>query len=91
VELPNVVVRNGRTKRLEDVSVAKIDAIFSVYGGDSPLTELKPGLQVWIWFVDCKRPKTGPAYAGYFEIFSSNPKDRAKLNRNGKIISVPHG
>jgi hypothetical protein len=91
VELPNVFVRNGKTKRPEQISVAKIDAIYSVYGGDRAVEALKPGLQVWIWFKDCKRPKSGPIYAAYFEFFSINPKDRAKLNRNGKIVSVPPG
>lgn len=91
VELPNVFVRNRKTKQLEQISVGKIDAIYSVYGGDGAVEALKPGLQVWIWFENCKRPKSGPIYAAYLEFFSMNPKDRAKLNRSGKIVSVPPG
>jgi hypothetical protein len=89
VELPNVFVRNGKTKTLEKISVAKISAIYSVYGGDGAVDELKPGLQVWIWFASCKRPKDGLTYAAYFQFFSTDPNDRANLNQNGKIVSVP--
>ncbi|HJW25235.1 MAG TPA: hypothetical protein VJ576_10085 [Rhodocyclaceae bacterium] len=89
VELPLVTVKNGRTQELEQVSVSKINEIYSVYGGDSPLSELKPGLQVWIWFEKCKRPKEGLPFAAYFQIFSTDPIDRATINRQGRIISVP--
>jgi hypothetical protein len=89
VELPNVFVRNGKKKQLEQISVSKIGAVYSVYGGDEAVDALKPGLQVWIWFEGCKRPKDGPAFAAYFQFFSTDPNERAKLNRNGKIVSVP--
>src|SRR5438105_10574039 len=42
VELPYVIVKNGKTHRLEKISVSKITEIYSVYGGDGPLSELKP-------------------------------------------------
>ena len=89
VELPYVFVRNGKTKRLEQISVSKITEIYSVYGGYAPLSDLKPKLQVWVWFENCKRPKEGFPNAAYFQIFSSDPTDRAKLDHEGKIISVP--
>ncbi|HNL22580.1 MAG TPA: hypothetical protein PKK51_11215, partial [Rhodocyclaceae bacterium] len=63
--------------------------IFSVYGGDAPLSELKPGLQVWVWFEKCKRPTEQIPFAAYFQFFSTDPTDRAKINRQGRIISVP--
>lgn len=89
VKLPLVTIKNGRTHDLEQVSVSRIREIYSVYGGDGPLSELKPGLQVWVWFEKCKRPTEGVPFAAYFQIFSTDPTDRAKLNRQGKIISVP--
>lgn len=89
VELPLVTVKNGKTQNLEQVSVSKISALYSVYGGDGPLSELKPGLQVWVWFEKCKRPTEGIPFASYFQIFSMDPKDRAKINLQGRIISVP--
>ena len=90
VDLPLVTVKNGRTQVLEQVSVSNIREIYSVYGGDGPLSELKPGLQVWIWFEKCKRPAEGIPLAAYFQIFSTDPTDRAKLSRQGQIISVPN-
>ena len=89
VEFPLVTIRNGRTLGLEQVSVSKISEIFSVYGGDAPLSELKPGLQVWVWFEKCKRPTEQIPFAAYFQFFSTDPTDRAKINRQGRIISVP--
>ena len=90
VELPLVTVENGRTRVLEQVSVSKISEICSVYGGDGPLSELKPGLQVWIWFEKCKRPAEGIPLVAYFQIFLTDPTDRAKLNRQGRIVSAPN-
>lgn len=89
VELPLVTVRNGRTREVEQISVSKISDIYSVYGGDRPLSDLKPGLQVWVWFQDCKRPTEEIPLVAYLQIFSTDPTDRAKLNRQGRIISVP--
>lgn len=89
VALPNVYVKNGKTGETEQVSVSQISEVYSVYGGDEQLAAIKPKLQVWIWFKDCKRSLTGPQNAAYFEIFSTDPKHRARLDRNGKIISVP--
>lgn len=89
VELPYVFVKNGKTQRLEKISASKITEIYTVYGGFGPLSELKPKLQVWVWFENCERPKEGIPNAEYFQIFSTDPTDRAKLDRDGKIISVP--
>jgi hypothetical protein len=88
VELPSVFIKNGLTHNLEKVSVSKINAIFSLYGGDSDLSELKPGMQVWIWFKDCQRVGSETPEVAYFQFFSTDPKDRAKLDANGKIVSV---
>jgi hypothetical protein len=89
VDLPNVYVKNGKTGASEHVSVSQISEIFSVYGGDDHLAAITPKLQVWIWFKDCKRSSKGPQNAAYFQIFSIDPNDRARLDRNGNIITVP--
>jgi hypothetical protein len=90
VSLPVVAIRNGRTHALEEVSVSKISEIYSVYGGDGPLSDLKPGLQVWVWFQQCRRPAHGTPHAAYFQFFSTDPTDRARLDRQGRIVSVSH-
>ncbi len=89
VELPLITVKNGKTHGLRQVSVSRISVIYSVYGGNAPLSELKPGMQVWVWFEKCKRPTEGIPFAAYFQFFSTDQKDRARLNRQGKIVSVP--
>lgn len=86
---PYLFIRNGRTHSVEQVSISKIKEVFTVYGGDAPLEELKPRLQVWVWFEQCRRPPSGIASAAYFQIFSIDPLDRAKLDREGNIVSVP--
>lgn len=89
VALPFVYIKNGKSQKVEKISLSKIKEIFSVYGGDGPLTDLKPNLQVWVWYQNCQEPKGGVPKAAYFQIFSTNPKDRARLDSNGKILSVP--
>lgn len=89
VEPPYVFIRNGRTKLVEPVSISKIEEVFSVFGGDAPLSDLKPRFQVWVWFEGCKRNPSEVPNAAYFQIFSSDPMDRAKLNSDGSIVAVP--
>lgn len=89
VDLPTVTIRDGRAGSLAKVSLTEIRAIYSVYGGDWPLTDLKPKLQVWVWFEGCKHPKGGVPKAAYFQVFSTNPQDRAKLDWDGRIVSTP--
>jgi len=84
-----VFIKDGRTHQVEKISVSKITEAFSSYGGDAPLSVLQPNLQVWIWFKNCSKPKTGVAEAAYFQFFSTDPKDRAILDSSGKILSVP--
>jgi hypothetical protein len=89
VEFPNVFIKNGQTHKLEKVSLSQINSIFSVYGGDGSKSDLKPGMQVWLWFKDCKVHIGETPEVAYFQFFSTDPKDRAKLDANGKIVSVP--
>ena len=89
VKLPVVTIRNGKTHTLEQVSVAKTPEFYTVYGGDGSRSALKPGLQVWVWFKDCKRPAKGIPMAAYFQVFSTSPEDRAVLDPQGRIVSVP--
>jgi hypothetical protein len=89
VELPFVYIKSGKTHQVVKVSLAKINAAYSVYGGDGPLSTLRPGLQAWVWFENCTAPRSGVPNVAYFQFFSSNPNDRATLDKNGKIIAVP--
>lgn len=91
VELPFVYIKSGKTHQLVKVSLSKVDAAYSVYGGDAPLSALRPKLQVWVWFENCRAPGSGVPNAAYFEFFSTDPNDRATLDKNGKIIAVPPG
>lgn len=89
VELPLISTRNGKTKKLEQAFVSKTEEIFSVYGGFGSLADLKPEMQVWVWFENCKRPREGIPVAAYFQFFSTDPTDRATINRQGRIIAAP--
>lgn len=48
---------------------------FSAFGGDYEPADLALGQRVWIWFVNCKRPETGPPTAAYLQLFSRDPSD----------------
>lgn len=89
VELPFVYIKSGKTHETVKVSLSRIKEAYTVYGGDMPLSVLQPRLQVWVWFEDCRAPGSGVPNAAYLKFFSSNPNDRATLDKEGKIISVP--
>lgn len=54
------------SKRL---SASKSEEIFGVYGGLGSLADLKPEMQVWVWFENFKRPKEDSPVAAYFQFF----------------------
>ncbi len=90
VELPFVYIKSGKTHQLVKVSLSKVDQIYSVYGGFETLSILRPHMQVWVWFENCKVPGSGVPNAAYFQYFSSDPSDRAELSKDGRIIAVPN-
>ncbi|HEY5993321.1 MAG TPA: hypothetical protein VIU46_01855 [Gallionellaceae bacterium] len=91
VELPFVYIKSGKTHEVVKVSLSRIDAVYSVYGGPGKLSLLRPRLQVWVWFENCREPGSGVPNAAYFQFFSADPNDRAALDKDGKITAVPPG
>jgi hypothetical protein len=89
VKPPYVFIRDGRTQQVEKFSLSKLTEVYSSYDGYLPLSVLKPKLQTWVWFKNCTKPKTGVPEVAYFQFFSEDPKDRATLDSNGKILSTP--
>lgn len=89
VELPFVYIKSGKSRQVVKVSLSKIKEVYSVYGGDGPLSVLRPRLQVWVWFENCKSPNSGVPDVAYFQFFSSDPNDRATLDSEGRIVRVP--
>ena len=89
VELPFVYIKSGKNRQVVKVSVSKLKEVYSVYGGDGPLSVLRPHLQVWVWFENCKAPASGVPNVAYFQFFSSSPNDRATLDKEGRIVTVP--
>lgn len=89
VRLPYMLIRNSRTGARESVSLKGVAAIYTVYGGNGPLTALRRGLQVWVWFKQCTRPLKGIPQVDYVQVFSLAPGDRAALDGDGHIIAVP--
>ncbi len=91
VELPFVYIKSGKSHQVVKVSLSRIDAVYSVYGGPGKLSLLRPRLQVWVWFENCREPGSGVPNAAYFQFFSADPNDRAALDKDGKITAVPPG
>lgn len=56
-------------------------AIYTAFGGDGQISELKTGLHVWVWYASCKPVVQGiAAKAAYFQVYSFNPNDQPKIN-----------
>jgi hypothetical protein len=52
--------------------------IYTAFGGDAGIGELKSGQTARVWFVGCKWPPTGKPQSAYFQISSTNPNDKPK-------------
>lgn len=89
VELPFVYIKSGKSHQVVKVSLSKTKEVYSVYGGDGPLSVLRPRMQVWVWFDNCALPTRGVPNVAYFQFFSLDPNDRATLDNEGRIVSVP--
>lgn len=75
-------IRTGEIKvlskdgRLTSVATPKSETIFTAFGGDGKPSDLMVGQTVWIWYTNCKVPKTGLPEPAYFQVYSMNPKDK---------------
>lgn len=66
--------RNDRRRTL--VAMPATGTVFTAFGGDGDPTDLKVGQTVWVWFKDCRMPKSGLPQPAYFQVYSMNPKDK---------------
>ena len=57
------------------IDIKGIKVAYSAAGGDENISNLKSGIQMRIWYVGCRLPKTGLPKAAYIEFYSNNPLD----------------
>lgn len=55
------------------INIKNVNTIYSAAGGDGRIGELKMGVQMRIWYVECRKPKKNPPKAAYIEILSTDP------------------
>jgi len=68
-----ITVQNKYGKAL--VRFNKKTELYTVFGGDGPLDVLRPGLEVWIWFQNCKKTTKKTPLANTIFIYSTDPDD----------------
>ena len=73
-----VVVRQAKTGRPIAIRLPEKPEIYTSFGGDAGINELKSGQTAWVWFVGCKWPPTGTPLSAYFQIYSTDTKDKPK-------------
>ena len=73
-------VRDYKTKQIVKVRIAKEQFAYTAYGGDEPVSMLKTGLPVRVWYQNCRLDRSGQAVAEYIEVFSTQPRDRPPKN-----------
>lgn len=69
-------IQTASNKRVS-VRIPHDNAIYTAFGGDGVIADLKPGLHARVWYVGCK--SAGPeetATSAYFEVYSFDPKDQ---------------
>jgi hypothetical protein len=73
-----VVVRQARTGKRIAVRFPDKPEIYTVFGGDAGINELKSGQTAWVWFAGCKWPPAGKPMSAYFQIYSTDPNDKPR-------------
>lgn len=66
--------------------------VYTAFGGDGVVSELKTGLHVWVWYANCKPVEKGiTAKAAYFQVYSFDPNDqpKAKAKAKAKVQNLP--
>jgi hypothetical protein len=71
-----IVVKADRSNRHVIISRPAEGLIYSAFGGDLSNTELVAGQTVWIWYKECKAPKSGRPVPAYFQVYSKDLKDK---------------
>jgi hypothetical protein len=71
-----VVVRPINTNKRVTVVLPRSATVYTAFGGDVPKNQLRTGQTAWVWFQNCKPPKTGLPVAAYFQIYSTDPNDQ---------------
>jgi len=72
----DVLIRQAGTGRIVRVHLPARSSIYTVFGGDGPISELAVGQEAKVWFQACTWPKTGTPVSAYFQIYSKAPNDR---------------
>ena len=75
-----VFIKNKKNGRISSISLNKHSEYYTAFGGDFPPSALHQGQLAWVWFTQCKEPKSGEPEAAYFQIFSTDPKDKPSSN-----------
>lgn len=77
-----VLIRPGevqilrKDQRRTSVAMPTAGTVFTAFGGDGDPVDLKVGQTVWVWFKNCRMPRSGLPEPAYFQIYSMDPKDR---------------
>ena len=70
-----VVIRTNAQHRVV-IKIPLGQHIYTAFGGDGEVADLKPGQRAWVWFQGCKRTKASVQVSAYFRIYSKDPNDQ---------------
>lgn len=71
-----VVIVRTKTQRKVTVKIPAGQSIYTAFGGDGEVADLKPGQRTWVWLQGCKKTKAPVQISAYFQIYSKDPNDQ---------------
>jgi hypothetical protein len=75
-----LTIKALKSSTLTSVKLDEKLPIYTAFGGDGRISELKTGLHVWVWYTNCKPVEQGgTAKAAYFQVYSFDPNDQPKI------------
>jgi hypothetical protein len=78
VKEQEVLVRQAKTGRLIAIQLPERPEIYTAFGGDAGIKELRSGQTAWVWFVGCRWPPVGKPLSAYFQIYSTDPNEKPR-------------
>jgi hypothetical protein len=78
-----LTIKKVKTSILKLVKLDEKLPIYTAFGGDGQISELKTGLHIWVWYANCKPIEQGyTANAAYLQVYSFDPTDQPNVKQN---------
>jgi hypothetical protein len=80
IQKNTIFINDVVSKKIVQVTISEKNSIYTAFGGDPNLVDLRVNQSTKIWLKNCLPPINNKGIAAYFEIFSMDVSDKPPKN-----------